>query len=297
MVKKSFKDLRPKSGQMSKESSPKKIQDIPKAQFEKIPTMLIANDRDIALDFATKSYKKFEQAIKAIILFGSSAKQETKPESDIDVIVIIDDVSIMWDEELIATYREELGKIIQANPYIKPLHINTVKLSTWWQDLISGDPVVLNVLRYGEALIDHGGFFIPQKALLQAGKIRPTPEAIYNLLQRVPNHLGRARASLFGAIDGYYWACVDSAHAALMSANLMPPSPEHVAEMMDEHFVKTKMISSKLVDIYSEIHALMKEITYGKVSIITGKKIDELRDNTDLFVDEMAKLSEKLIKV
>lgn len=277
-----------------KKESVKKVEEIPKADFSKVPTMLIAADRDIALDFATKTYKKFEQTIKAIIFFGSSARQETKPESDIDLIILIDDVSIPWDEELIATYREELGKLIQLNPYIKPLHINTVKLSTWWQDLITGDSVVLNILRYGDALIDQGGFFIPQKALLQAGKIRPTPEAIYNLLQRTPMHLARARSSLLAAIDGYYWACVDSAHAALMSANILPPSPEQVAEMMEEHFVKTKLLSSKFVNIYTEVHNLMKEINHGNISSIDGKKLDDIREKTDSFVGELAKLSETL---
>jgi predicted nucleotidyltransferase/uncharacterized protein (UPF0332 family) len=278
-----------------KKESVKKISEVPKADFEKVPTMLIANDRDIAMDFATKAYKRFEQTIKAIIMFGSSAKQESKPESDIDVIILIDDVSIRWDEELIATYREELGKIIQVNPYIKQLHINTIKLSTWWQDLIAGDPVVLNVLRYGEALIDHGGFFVPQKALLMEGKIRPTPEAVYNLLQRLTIHLSRARASLFGAVEGYYWACVDVAHATLMAANILPPSPEKVAEMMDEAFVKKKLLSSKFVDIYSEIYSLMKEINYGKLNSISGKKLDELKENTDLFVGEMTKLTNKIL--
>lgn len=278
-----------------KKESVKKISEVPKADFEKVPTMLFANERDIAMDFAAKAYKRFEQTIKAIIMFGSSAKQETRPESDIDVIVIIDDVSIRWDEELIATYREELGKIIQANPYIKPLHINTIKLSTWWQDLMAGDPVVLNVLRYGDALIDHGGFFAPQKALLMAGKIRPTPEAIYNLLQRLTIHLSRARASLFGAVEGYYWACVDVAHATLMAANILPPSPEKVAEIMDENLVQKKLLNSKFVDIYSEIYSLMKEINYGKINSISGKKLDELKENTESFISEMTKLTNKII--
>jgi len=61
---------------------------------------------------------------------------------------------------LIAWYREELGKLIQENPYAKALHINTVKLSTWWDDMMKGDPVVINILRYGDALIDFGVFSI-----------------------------------------------------------------------------------------------------------------------------------------
>ena len=32
-----------------------------------------------------------------------------------------------------------------------------------------GDPVVINILRYGEALIDYGGFFNPLKSLFFSG--------------------------------------------------------------------------------------------------------------------------------
>jgi len=274
----------------------KSIADISKSDLEKVPTMLIASERDIALDFATKVQREFEQTVKAIIYFGSSARQESRSDSDIDIIVIIDDVTIAWDEEMISTYREELGKIVQRNPYIKPLHINTVKLSTWWQDLMRGDPILINVLRYGEALIDFGSFFNPQKALLQQGKIRSTPEAIYSLLQRAPTHLARARASLFGMIDAYYWACVDSAHAALIAADILPPSPEHIAEIMTDKFVKTKRISSRSVDFYAEVHSLMKEISHGKLRDVSGRKIDELRANSDAFVGEMAKLVDSLVE-
>ncbi len=278
-----------------KKSKLKGINEVPKSDFEKVPTMMIAGEREIALDFATKVYNKFEQTVKAIILFGSSARQESNLDSDIDVIVIIDDVSIIWDEELIATYREELGKIIQTNPYRKPLHVNTVKLSTWWQDMMTGDPVVMNILRYGDALIDHGGFFIPQKALLQAGKIRPTPEAIYNLLQRAPIHLARARNSLLGVVDGLYWACVDSAHAAIIAANISSPSPEQIEQILKDEFVKKGLLKNSYADFYGEIFKLSKEIVYGKLMDVSGKKIDEIKQKTDEFIGEMSGIVKKLV--
>lgn len=261
-----------------------------------IPTMQIALERDIAMDFATKTYSQFERLVKAIILFGSSAKKVSTPDSDIDLIVIIDDVSVKWDEETIAFYREELSKTIQKNPYRKSLHINTVKLSTWWQDLVKGDPIVINVIRYGDPLIDQGGFFIPLKALLEQGKIKSTPEAIYTLLQRAPIHLARARTALLAAVDGYYWACVDSAHAAIMAAGELPASPEHVAQMLTEQFVNKKMLKSKYVDYYEKIHSIAKEIVHGKRVEIDTDKLDEFRDNADEFVGEMARIVEEFIE-
>jgi len=259
------------------------------------PTLMIAGEREIAMDFATKVYEKFDQVIKSIVLFGSSAKKVSTADSDIDIVIIIDDVSIQWDEELIAWYREELGKIIVANPYAKTLHINTVKLSTWWEDIMRGDPVVINILRYGDALIDYGGFFNPLRVLLRDGKIKSTPESIYTLLQRAPRHMTRARQSMLAVVDGLYWTMVDAAHAALIASNIMPSSPEAIPDVLIEKFVKTKKLDKKYVNYYAEIHATAKEIVHGKLTSVSGKDLDEWFIRADSFLGEMAKLVDNSI--
>jgi len=268
---------------------------ITKALKNMSPTLSIGGEREIAADFAAKVYEKFDQMIKSIVLFGSSAKKTMTPDSDIDIIIIIDDVSVRWDQELIAWYREELGEVIKLNPYAKALHINTVKLSTWWDDMMRGDPVVINILRYGDALIDHGGFFNPLRVLLKEGKIQSTPESIYTLLQRAPGHLTRAKQSMLAVVDGLYWTMVDSAHAALIAANIMPSSPEAIPDVLTETFVKKKKLKSKYVDYYAEIHAVAKEIIHGNLAAIKGKQLDDWFEKADMFLGEMAKLVDTLI--
>lgn len=268
---------------------------VTKKVLEEASTLLIAGEREIAADFAMKVYEKFDQMIKSVVLFGSSAKRVSTSESDIDIIIIIDDVGVRWDQELIAWYREELGKLIVANPYRKSLHINSVKLSTWWEDLMKGDPVVINVLRYGDALIDFGGFFNPLKVLLKEGKIRSTPESIYTLLQRAPGHMTRAKQSMFAVVDGLYWTMVDSAHAALIAANVMPSSPETIPHVLMETFVKTKKLNKKYVDYYLEIHSVSKKIVHGNLTSIRGKELDEWFMKADFFLREMGKLVDKLV--
>lgn len=277
---------------MVKKVVKKKVVKKPKVSVKKadIPTMKIAGEREIAMDFAMKVYEKFDQMIKSIVLFGSSAKKISVPGSDIDIIIIIDDVSIRWDEELIAWYREELGKIIVGNPYRKNLHVNTVKLSTWWDDMMKGDPVVINVLRYGDTLIDFGGFFTPLRILLKEGKIRSTPESIYTLLQRAPGHMVRARKSMFAVIDGLYWTMVDSAHAALISAGILPASPEQIGEVLVQTFVDKKMLKKKYVEYYDKIHDVTKGLAHGDNVKFSGKDLDEWFEMTDDFLVEMARL-------
>lgn len=258
-------------------------------------TLQIVNEKEIAMDFATKAYEKFNEIIKSIILFGSTVKETAKKDSDIDLVIIIDDASIQWDEELKAWYREELGKIVQLNPYKKGLHINTVRLTTWWLDLLRGDPVVMNVIRYGEPLIDFAGFFHPMKSLLQSGKIKPSPEAIYTLLQRAPLHLGRSRLSILGSVEGIYWAMVDSAHAAIIAAKKVPPSPEHIPTILKETFVDSKMLKLKYVIWYRDLHILHKSIVHGETREVKARDVDEWHIRADEFLRQMAELVNQMI--
>jgi predicted nucleotidyltransferase len=242
------------------------------------------------MDFATKAYEKFNKMVKSIVLFGSSVKQSAVTGSDIDIIIVIDDVAIIWDQELIAWYRVELDKLLRQNPYEKSLHINTIKLSSWWEDLLRGDPVILNILRYGEAMIDFAGFFEPLKFLLLSGKIKSTPEAIYNCLERAPTHFLRSKTAELNSIEGLYWAMVDSSHAALIAAGIPPASPEHIPSDLKEVFVNKGMLKIKYVVWYRDLLILHKKIVHGETTDLKGVEIDEWQAKTQEFMSVMADL-------
>jgi predicted nucleotidyltransferase len=268
---------------------------IKKINEKNIPSLNLKSDSDIALDFSTKAYKRFNQAIKAIILFGSTAKNTAVVGSDIDLILLIDDVSIKWTQELIAWYREELDKILVQNPYKKSLHINTVKLSTWWEDLMRGDPVVINILRYGQAVLDFAGFFNPLKFLLIQGKIKSTPEAIYSCLERAPTHILRSKVAELNSIEGLYWSMVDSAHAALIAANNLPPSPEHIASNLESNFSINGKLNKKYIQWFKDLLTLHKKIAHGEITDLKGVEIDMWQERTEEFLRVMASLVRELI--
>jgi len=253
-------------------------------------------DKDLAIDFATKAHERFDRIIKASILFGSVSKGTASSKSDVDVILIIDDAGINWDLELIAWYREELGKLISAQKYSRKLHINSIKLTTWWQDLLNGDPVVTNILRYGQALIDSGGFFNPLKALLLDGKIKSTPEAVHAALQRAPSHLARSKMAQMSAIEGVYWCMVDSAQAALMSAGKRPPSPERIPQLLKESFVNEGLLKMNSVRAMSDLYSLHKMIAHGKMHDIKGTDIDAWQGTAEKFLLEMTKIINVMIE-
>lgn len=254
------------------------------------------SEREVAMEFASLIHKKFDALIKATVLFGSQAKNTATSSSDIDIVVIVDDASVSWDDELIAWYRQELGKLMTSVNRHNELHVNTIKLTTWWEDLLYGDPVVLNIIRYGEPLIDIAGFFKPLKALLVQGKIHSTPEAVYTALQRAPSHLARSRASEMGAIEGVYWTMVDSAQAALITAGQLPPSPEHIPGLLKETFVDKNYLKMDLVNWYRELYAFHKAIVHGNVTQIKGAQIDLWQQRAELFLKRMTEIIDMLIE-
>ena len=223
---------------------------------------------------AEKKFFGFFQSgdTEAIINFLSGGKKDTAQEK-IDV-----------------RFSKEISKLREK--YKRELHINTVTLTAFWKELREGDPVIINILRSGQPLIDHGGFFSPLKILLRRGKIKPTPEAIFIAMQRAPMHLNRSRFAVLGAVEGLYWAMVDSAHAALMAAGHTPPSPEHVYDMLEKVFGKN--MNRKFRDYFKEMYSLAHGITHGNVKLIHGKQVDELRNKTEDFVEEMRRHVKKL---
>lgn len=249
---------------------------------------------EIAYDFATEAYKKFQNVIKSIVLFGSVAKN-LKTQNDIDIIIFVDDCTIQWDDELIAWYREELQKILANNKNRDKLHVNTVTLSVFWDEFKTGEPVAINIVRYGKSLIDFGGFFEPLKILLARGKVKPSAEAVYNALRRAPINLSRARYNVYLIMDSLYWAMVDSAHAALMMAEQIAPSPEHIPGLLDEHFVRKKMLNKYYTKLYREIYEIIHSANKTGIKI-PSKKIDEYQREVEKFVSEMTEIVRKLEK-
>ena len=267
----------------------------PKPDSKKYPTLKIKSRRDIAMDFAEKIVKKFDTLVKAVVLFGSTAKSKAGPGSDIDIIIIVDDATIIFDEKFTMWYREELAKIVSRNPYKADLHINTIKVTTWWEDLIRSDPVVINILRYGEPLIDVGGFIKPLKVLLEKGRIKPTPESIYNVVNRVPGHIVRSKISEMSAMEGCYWSYVECSQALLMAVNISPPSPEHVPALLDQHFVKKGFLNKQILLDFGEVYRLHKEIVYGKLKDLDGKTIDMYQNKSEEFFKIAVKLLDEIL--
>ena len=242
----------------------------------------------LAYDFSKKIYDEMGGFIKAIVLFGSVARVDTERPGekigDIDILVVVDDVTLVPGPDLVEAYRVIVEKIIgQVSP---KLHITTLKLTSFWEYVRAGDPVAVNILRDGVALLDTG-FFDPLQALLIRGKIRPSQESIYTYFSRAPRTLNNSRWHVLQACVDLYWAVIDSAHASLMKLGEVPPSPEHVADLLDERMVKPKLLDKKYADTMRTFYRLQKMIVHREIREVNGAEYERYFQEAHEFVSAM----------
>jgi predicted nucleotidyltransferase/uncharacterized protein (UPF0332 family) len=242
---------------------------------------------DTAFQFSKKVYKEFSRFIKVIALFGSTARKKHGTTGDIDILVVVDDVSILMDREFVEAYRLIINKIVsEVNP--RKLHITTLKFTSFWEYVRAGDPVAINILRDGVPIVD-SGIFEPLQVLLYQGRIRPSPESTWAYFSKAPITLHNSNWHVQQATLDLYWAVIDSAHAALMSLNEVPPSPSHVADLLEEKMVARGLLDKKYADIAREFYKLSRTILHGQITEIKGARYDEYYLQAADFVNEIQK--------
>ena len=246
-------------------------------------------DLDTAYKFANNIYKELGSLIRAVVIFGSIARRAETEKSDIDILVIIDDLGINLTREVVEAYRVIIKKsIVQISTR---LHIITLRFTSFWDYIRNGDPIGINMLRDGVALIDTG-FFDPLQALLKRGRIRPTQESIWTYYIRSPNTLHNSKWHILQATIDLYWAVIDASHAALMKLGEIPPTPEHVADLLEKKMVRKHLLEEKYVTIMRNFYKLMKMVTHREIQEIKGEEFDRYYLEAEEFVNRIRKFIE-----
>ena len=229
------------------------------------------DDLDYAYRFSAQLSKEVGKFVKGVVLFGSKARKKG-PAHDIDILVILDDVTIYLTKEFIQTYRIIVQNLVAD--ISKRLHITTFKYTSFWEYVRNGDPIAINILRDGVPIIDRE-FFRPLQLLLQQGRIRPSSESMWTYYYKSSESLNGSKMRMISAIMDLYWAVIDASHAALMKVNEIPPSPKHVSDMVEEKLVKPGIIDKKYSGIAKKFYDLSKKVEYREIKEISGKDYDK----------------------
>ncbi|MBI2676264.1 MAG: nucleotidyltransferase domain-containing protein [Candidatus Aenigmarchaeota archaeon] len=244
---------------------------------------------EILKKFAKAVLKKYGPLIRSVVLFGSTARQSFKKESDIDVFIILDDtrqrISPIFKEEI-----EEQLDII-ARKMSKQLSLQQPYLLTeFWRLVRDGHPIIFNFIREGIPVYDRD-IFLPIKRLLQMGEIKPSKEAVEKFIERGPKRVKRVEnAKIYMVVEDCYYAMLESAQAVLMFLGKAPPRPGDAPEELRKSLVEPGLTDDKLIKYMEEIIQIRKEVEHKKRSSMPGQELDEWIKKTKEFVKEMQKL-------
>ena len=248
---------------------------------------LVLKGYDAAYKFARGIYEKYPKVFKTIVLFGSYSKGKETEKSDIDIMLIMDDIINKLDEKTLGFIYTDTDNLVKQEKTI-PLHINFVTLTAFWRGVIAADPVSVNVLRYGVPLIDTG-YFEPLQGLLEKGEIRPTEESIYASMARSELYASSARLRMVGAVTDMYWSVVNSAQSVIMKHGEVPPSPDMISGML-ESLQRMKLINEEDLKAFNEIYSIGKRVLHGDKVELSGNEVEVITMKGIRFNEKMSRL-------
>ena len=89
---------------------------------------------------------------------------------------------------------------------------------------------------------------------------------------------------------------VDASHAALMALNVIPPSPEHLAELLEENIVNSGLLDKGMVNFYEETRQKAKKVLHADINKISGKELEEMQRKSEEFVLKLNEITKTLIR-
>ncbi len=269
-------------------SKPKK-KELTEKQKEKIKKEVFEK----AEEFKKQCLKKYKEMVKTIFVFGSYLRKDFTEESDLDILILLDDTKMRVTDEFKESVADNLFKT--AKKLDSRLHIQPPwTITEFWDMVRVSHPLLMTVLRDGWALYDQG-FFIPMKKLLERGKIPASLESIELLMISAPKKIERAKnVRLYQVSEDCYYAMLNSSQAVLMYLGKQVPDPKATPKAVKEYLVDTKMLPRQYYKLLEKVIKFRKDVEHKKVKEITGAKVDEFLEKAEDYVKEMRKIYQSL---
>ncbi|MEM7813306.1 MAG: nucleotidyltransferase domain-containing protein [Candidatus Aenigmatarchaeota archaeon] len=247
----------------------------------------------LAERFKDEIIKRYGKFVKAVVVFGSLVRGDFHAKSDIDMLVIIDDVLTRFSPEQKENFDitiQDIGKHISEDISVQPAWT----LSEFWDMARIGHPLLYTIVRDGWALYDTG-FFIPVRKLLELGKIPATLEAVERFMEGAPQKIQRVESiKLMMIAEDLYYAMLNSSQAVLMYLGENPPTPRETVAAVKEHLVDQKLLEQEYLDALNKVVEFRKGVEHKDIKAITGAELDVFVESAKRYVERMEQLLARL---
>ncbi|MDP3992292.1 MAG: nucleotidyltransferase domain-containing protein [Nanoarchaeota archaeon] len=248
--------------------------------------------------------QKFDKYVVSYVIAGSMVRGDTTKESDVDVFIIINDTDVKrmprleLKERLRSMIFQYIGEATALAGVKKNiLNVQVYLLTDFWESVKDAHPVMFTFIRDGVPLYDRGTF-LPWKALLKMGRLKPSPEAIDMFMSMGDKSVKRAKQTLLDIlVHDIYWSITTPSQALLMLYGLAPPTPKQTANDMKKIFVdKEKMLEKKYIIILENIIQAYKDFEHEKLKEIKGADLDKMLSDTEDYLKRLHELRKQIEK-
>jgi predicted nucleotidyltransferase/uncharacterized protein (UPF0332 family) len=247
--------------------------------------------------------QKFEKYVVSYVLGGSLIRGDVVKTSDVDVFVIINDTDVKRMPRLelkerlrsiIYQYVGEASALAGVNNKLEP---QIYLLTDFWEAVKDAHPVMFTFIRDGVPIYDRGTF-MPWKALLKMGKLKPSPEAIDMFMSMGDGIIPRSKRTLLSEIfTNIFWGITTPAQALLMLNGCPPPNAKkELVRDFKKEFLDTKMIEKKYVDFMEKVISIWRDYEHEKIKEISGAEIDKLLNETEDYLKRLKELRVQIDK-
>ncbi|MBI4167782.1 MAG: nucleotidyltransferase domain-containing protein [Candidatus Aenigmarchaeota archaeon] len=253
---------------------------------------------DAIKESCSKILSRYGSKIKAIWIYGSFARGEAKPTSDIDVMTLVDDATSDISGGELAEITDSISAI--SNDVKEKTKINihfqpAKRLTDWWDLLRSGEPWVFTSMRDAMPVYDPSGYVEPLSRLLKEGRMVGTMERSQMLIQRAPSRLEDVRKIFLEDITAdLLFAMVESGQAVLMFYGIAPPSAKNLGNALRKNFVSKKILENYYVDLVDDFYAVTRKIDHGELTKLSAKEIDAWVSKARNFIYRMEEIFTEL---
>jgi len=284
-AKKEKVDLTPTPSTEQKENPVDAKKPLTKEEKEKIKKEIFKK----AEVFKKELLKKYKDLVKTVFVFGSYLRDDFTKESDLDILILLDDTKMLITPEFKNRVTQDAYEIAKKTDPL--LHVQPAWTVTEFWDMVRlSHPLLHTVLRDGWALYDEG-FFIPIKKLLERGKIPATIEAVEMLIASAPQKIERAKSvKLYQVTEDCYGAMLNSSQAVLMYLGKPVPDPKNTPKAVKEYLVDTKILSAKYYTMLEAVIKFRKDVEHKHVKDITGAEVDKWLAKAEDYSKEMEKI-------
>ena len=221
--------------------------------------------------------------VERLILFGSKARGDTHPHSDLDLLVVVKEITREQDER-VADYMG--NALVEEGVSLSAIVVRSKNLQ---EQIEIGTPFVRNIAKDGIPLLGEG---------FTVGQGKPE-EVARKFLKGAHERLTSTRMLVEGgqyrdAISRACYAALDAADGALALVGVTPKSHEGTITFFSKHFIKSGQVDSRYSSLLNKIQKARLNADYNRMMDFTEADARRAQAEAEDFVTMVDKLIPEL---